>query len=188
MTLGHFRLEGIPPAPRGMPQVDVTFDIDANGILNVAARDKATGKEQKVTITASTNLNKADIERMVSEAKKNEAADRRQRELVEARNNADSLAYTAEKALRDLGDRVPGNDRQNIEHKIQALREAMKGDDVNRIRQLSDEVQQASYALGQQAAAGRGPSPETGGTASGRAGDGQRRDEGDVVEGEFRET
>jgi molecular chaperone DnaK len=182
MTLGHFRLEGIPPAPRGLPQVEVTFDIDANGILNVSARDKATGKEQKVTITASTNLNKGDIERMVSEAKKNEAADRRQRELVEARNHADNLAYQAEKALRDLGDRVPGNDRQNIEGKIAALREAMKGDDLNRIRQLSDEVQQASYALTQQAAAGQGP--ETGGTRGPSNGQG----EGDVVEGEFREA
>jgi molecular chaperone DnaK len=190
MTLGHFRLEGIPPAPRGMPQVEVTYDIDANGILNVAARDKASGKEQKVTITASTNLNKGDIERMVSEAKKNEAADRRLRELVEARNNADNLAYQAEKALRDLGDRVPGNDRQNIETKITALREAMKGDDLNRIRQLSDEVQQASYALTQQAAAGAGQGPETGG-ATGPGGtrtDGQGEGEGDVVEGEFRET
>jgi molecular chaperone DnaK len=184
MPLGHFRLEGIPPAPRGLPQVEVTFDIDANGILNVAARDKATGKEQKVTITASTNLSKTDVERMVSEAKRNEAADRRQRDLVEARNQGDSLAYAAEKALGDLGDRVPGNDRQNIEQKITALREALKGDDVNRIRQLGEEVQQASYALGQMAS---NPQQQAGGTARpGAAGNG--REEGDVVEGEFREA
>ncbi|MCC6189179.1 MAG: molecular chaperone DnaK [Anaerolineales bacterium] len=182
MTLGHFRLEGIPPAPRGMPQVEVTFDIDANGILHVAARDKATGKEQKVTITASTNLSKADVERLVSEAKRNEAADRRQRELVDARNSADSLAYTAEKALRDLGDRVPGNDRQNIERKITALREAIKGDDAARIRQLAEEVQQASYALGQMA----GSAQQQAGGTSRPAGNGH--EEGDVVEGEFRET
>jgi molecular chaperone DnaK len=188
MTLGHFRLEGIPPAPRGLPQVEVTFDIDANGILNVAARDKATGKEQKVTITASTNLDKADVERMVTEAKRNEASDRRQRELVEARNNADSLAYKAEKALRDLGDRVPANDRQNIERSIASLREAMKGDDVNRIRQLSDEVQQASYALSQQMAAGQGPQPGAGPADDGGQPGGNGRDEGEVVEGEFRET
>jgi molecular chaperone DnaK len=186
MTLGHFRLEGIPPAPRGLPQVEVTFDIDANGILNVAARDKATGKEQKVTITASTNLNKGDVERMVSEAKKNEAADRRQRELVETRNTADTLAYTAEKALRDLGDRVPGNDRQNIEKKIAALREAIKGDDMARIRQLSDEVQQASYALGQMA--GQPSGPQSGGSAGPGTGRGNGRDEGEVVDGEFREA
>ncbi len=187
MTLGHFRLEGLPLAPRGLPQVEVTFDIDANGILSVGARDKATGKEQKVTITASTNLNKNDVERMVSEAKKNEAADRRQRELVEARNSGDTLAYTAEKALRDLGERVPSKDRQNIEKKIAALREAIKGDDVARIRQLSDEVQQASYALGQMA--GQPGAQQSGGSASPRArGNGQGRDEGDVVEGEFHEA
>jgi molecular chaperone DnaK len=186
MTLGHFRLEGIPPAPRGLPQVEVTFDIDANGILNVGARDKATGKEQKVTITASTNLNKGDVERMVSEAKKNEAADRRQRELVEARNTADTLAYTAEKALGDLGDRVPGNDRQNIEKKIAALREAMKGDDTARIRQLSDEVQQASYALGQMA--GQPGGPQAGGSQGPTNGRGNGRDEGEVVEGEFHDA
>ena len=185
MTLGHFRLEGLPPAPRGLPQVDVTFDIDANGILNVGARDKASGKEQKVTITASTNLNKADIERMVSESKKNEAADRRLRELVDARNNADNLAYNADKALRDLGERVPAADRQNIESKITALREAMQGDDINQLRTLSDEVQAAAYALTQQASAGQNG---TSGGATGPNGDGQARPEGDVVEGEFREA
>jgi molecular chaperone DnaK len=183
MTLGHFRLEGIPPAPRGMPQVEVTFDIDANGILNVTAQDKATGKEQTVKITASTNLNKNDVERMVNEAKRNEAEDRRRKELVEARNNADSLAYAAEKALRDLGDKVPGNDRKNIEKKVADLREALKGDDVNRIRQLTEEVQQASYALSQQMYAGQ--SSRSGG-ASGPSGNG--KDEGEVVEGEFREA
>jgi len=182
MPLGHFRLEGLPPAPRGMPQVEVTFDIDANGILNVAAQDKATGREQKVAITASTNLNKADVERMVNEAKRNEAADRQRRELVEARNNADSLAYAAEKALRDLGDKVPGHDRQNIEKKIADLREALKGDDLNRIKRLSEEVQQASYALSQQMYAGQ-QSAQSGGAA--RPGG---REEGDVVEGEFREA
>src|SRR5262249_9761603 len=143
---------------------------------------------QKVTITASTNLNKGDVERMVSEAKKNEAADRRQRELVEARNNADTLAYTAEKALRELGERVPGNDRQNIEKKVAALREAMKGDDTARSRQLSDEVQQASYALGQMAGQPNGAQSggSTGPRGNGQGGDG--RGEGDVVEGEFHEA
>ncbi len=184
MPLGHFRLEGIPLAPRGLPQVEVTFDIDANGILNVAARDKATGKEQKVTITASTNLSKADVERMVGEAKRNEAADRKQRELVEARNQGDTLAYTAEKALRDLGDKVPGHDRASIEQKIAALREALQGDDTAKIRSLSDEVQQASYALGQMGAQGTAQQ-QAGGTASPH---GPRREEGDVVEGEFTEA
>ena len=183
MPLGHFRLEGIPPAPRGRPQIEVTFDIDANGILNVTAQDKATGKEQKVAITASTNLNKADVERMVNEAKRNEAADRQRRELVEARNNADSLAYAAEKALRDLGDKVPSSDRTAIEKKIADLREALKGDDLNRIKRLSEEVQQASYALSQQIYAAQ--SGQSGGSS--RPG-GHGREEGDVVEGEFREA
>jgi molecular chaperone DnaK len=184
MTLGHFRLEGIPPAPRSVPQIEVTFDLDANGILNVNAKDRASGKEQTVKITASTNLNKADVERMVNEAKRNEAEDRKRKELVEARNNADSLAYAAEKALRELGDKVPGDDRKNIEKKVADLREAIKGDDVARIRSLTEEVQQASYALSQQVYAGQQSAKSGGASAPG----GNSRDEGEVVEGEFRET
>ncbi len=182
MTLGKFRLDGIPPAPRGLPQIEVTYDIDANGILNVSAGDKATGREQKITITASTNLNKADIERMVNEAKKNEAEDRKRKELVEARNNGDSLAYQAETALRDLGDKVPGSDRKRIEKQIADLREAIKGDDVNRVRSLSEQLQQATYALSQQMYAAGQQSGSTGGSTS------PRRDEGEVVEGEFTEA
>ena len=130
MSLGRFRLEGIPPAPRGTPQIEVTFDIDANGILNVTAHDKATGKEQKVTVTASTNLSKDEIERKVREAREHEAEDKRQRELIQARNTADSLVYQTEKTLRELQDKVPASDRQNIEAKLNQLREAMKGNDV----------------------------------------------------------
>jgi molecular chaperone DnaK len=180
MTLGHFRLEGIPPAPRGIPQVEVTFDIDANGILNVSAKDKATGKEQTVKITASTNLNKTDVERMVNEARRHETEDRRRRDLIEARNNGDSLAYTAEKALRDLGDKVPAGDRERIEKSIAELREAIRSEDAARIRQLTEAVQQASYALSQQMYASGSQSGHSGGST------GPRRDEGDVVEGEFR--
>ncbi len=185
MTLGKFRLDGIPPAPRGMPQIEVTYDIDANGILNVSAKDKATGREQKITITASTNLNKSDIERMVNEAKRNEAEDRKRKELVEARNNGDSLAYTAEKALRDLGDKVPGSDRQKVEKQIADLREAIKGEDVNRIHSLSEQLQQATYALSQQIYAAGQQSGTSGGASGPNTG---RREEGDVVEGEFTET
>jgi molecular chaperone DnaK len=126
MTLGHFRLEGIPPAPRGLPQVEVTFDIDANGILNVTARDKATGREQKVTITASTNLSQGEIERMVQQAREHQSEDRKHRELVEARNNADSLAYQTEKTLTELGEKVPASERQNIQSKIDALKARMR--------------------------------------------------------------
>lgn len=189
MSLGRFRLEGIPPAPRGLPQVEVTFDIDANGILNVLARDKATGKEQKVTITASTNLNKNEIERMVQQAREHEAEDRRRRELVEARNTADSLAYQTEKTLRELGDKVPGNERQTIQSKIDALREAIKGEDVNTIKRQSDELQNAFHALSQQMYANQqqaGPSGEPTSGTNGQSGG--RDDEGEVIEGEFREA
>jgi molecular chaperone DnaK len=186
MTLGRFRLEGIPPAPRGLPQIEVTFDIDANGILNVAARDKATGREQKVTITASTNLEKSEVERMVEQAKQHEAEDRKKRELAEARNAGDTMAYQAEKALRDLGDKVPTGDRTQIEAKVKALQEALKGDDVSRIRQLTEEVQQASYALSQQLYAQQAASGET--STNGGGGQKGTSEEGDVVEGEFREA
>ncbi len=185
MTLGRFRLEGIPPAPRGVPQIEVTFDIDANGILHVTARDKATGKEQKVTITASTNLTQEEIERMIREAKEHEAEDRRRKELVDARNTADTLAYQAEKALRELGDKVPEADRKRIEEKIAEVREAMQGEDIERIKRLTEELQQASYALSQQLYAQQQQASATdGGTAAPETGE----EEGDVVEGEFREA
>ncbi|MBN2499643.1 MAG: molecular chaperone DnaK, partial [Anaerolineales bacterium] len=128
MSLGHFRLDGIPPAPRGIPQVEVTFDIDANGILNVTAKDKASGKEQKITITASTNLKENEIDRMVDEARQNETADKQRLELIQARNNADSLAYQTEKTLGELGDKVPASERDNIQSKVSELRKAAEGD------------------------------------------------------------
>lgn len=150
MSLGRFRLEGIPPAPRGIPQIEVTFDIDANGILNVTAKDKATGKEQKVTITASTNLRKDEIERMIREAREHESEDRRRKELAEARNTADQLAYQTEKTLRELGEKVPSAERESIQQKINDLRQAAKGEDIERIRRLSEELQNAFHALSQQ--------------------------------------
>ncbi|HEX9675611.1 MAG TPA: molecular chaperone DnaK [Anaerolineales bacterium] len=184
-TLGRFRLDGIPVAPRGVPQVEVTFDIDANGILNVSAKDKASGKEQSVTITASTNLDKGDVERMVKEGKAHESEDRKRRELAEARNNGDSLVYQAEKTLVELGDKVPSSDRERIEGSIQKLREAVQTDDLEKIRKLTEEVQQASYALSQQLYAQQAPAAE-GSPPGGPAPRGE--EEGDVVEGEFREA
>jgi molecular chaperone DnaK len=184
MSLGRFRLEGIASAPRGLPQVEVTFDIDANGILNVSARDKATGKEQRVTITASTNLNRNDIERMVGEATQNQAADERRRELAEARNNADSTSYQVEKMLNDLGMQVPGELRGDIEHRVHELRQATSGDDTSRIRRQTEELQQAANRLGQ--AAQQQPQPESGQEYGGPQGP-QNRPDGDVVEGEFHE-
>jgi molecular chaperone DnaK len=182
MSLGRFRLDGIPPAPRGLPQVEVTFDIDANGILNVTAKDKATGKEQKVTITASTNLNKGDIDRMVQEARQHEAEDKKRRELIDARNTADNLVYQTEKALRDLGDKVSSTDAQDIQRKIDDLKSAAQGDDLNRIRQTSEQVQQAFHALSQQLYSQGQPQPETPGGPSPRQNGGD-----DVIEGEVKE-
>jgi molecular chaperone DnaK len=193
MSLGRFRLEGMPPAPRGLPQVEVTFDIDANGILNVAAKDKATGKEQRVTITATTNMSKEDIDAKVREAREHEAEDKRLRELVDARNTGDSIAYQTERTLRDLGDKVPASDRQNIEGKINDLREALKGSDAGRIKQLADEIQNAFHALSQQMYAQQGQpagEPQGYGTPNTGGQPGQepdRNEEGDVIEGEFHE-
>jgi molecular chaperone DnaK len=160
-TLGRFRLDGIPGAPRGIPQIEVTFDIDANGILNVNAKDKATGKEQSVTITASTNLDKGDVERMVEESKAHEAEDQQRKEFADARNAGDSLAYQTEKTLNELGDKVPEGDRESIEGKVSELREALEGDDIERIKQLTEEVQQASHALSQQLYAQEGEGDES---------------------------
>jgi molecular chaperone DnaK len=183
MTLGTFRLEGIPPAPRGIPQIEVTFDIDANGILNVTAKDKATSREQKITITASTNLNKADVERMVQEAQRSASEDNRRRETIQARNEADQMIYQAEKSLRDLGDKVSASDRSRIESQINALKETMKGDDASRIRVQISELQQAMMVLGQAmyGTPGAGPS---GSDRPGGNGHGEPRGE-DVVEGEY---
>src|SRR5512135_2260336 len=166
MSLGRFRLDGIPPAPRGMPQVEVTFDIDANGILHVTAKDKASGKEQQVTITASTNLNKGDIDRMVREGREHEAEDKKRREVIEARNTADNLVYQTEKALRDLGDKVPSAERGKIEGKINDLKSAAQSDDINRIKRASEEVQQAFHALSQQLYSQGQPQPEAHGGPS----------------------
>jgi len=182
MSLGRFRLDGIPPAPRGIPQVEVTFDIDANGILHVTAKDKATGKEQKVTITASTNLNKNDIDRMVQESKAHEAEDKKRRELIDAKNTADSLVYQTEKALRDLGDKVPSAERGEIESKINDLKSAAQSDDLSRIQQASEQVQQAFHALSQQLYAQGQPQPEApGGPSTPPPSD------GDVIDGEVKE-
>ena len=166
----------------------MTFDIDANGILNVSARDKATGKEQSVTITASTNLNKSDIERMVQQAREHEAEDRRQRELVEARNTADTLAYQTEKTLKDLGDKIPASERQNIQQKIEGLREAMKGNDVERIKRLSDDLQNALHALSQQLYAQQGAQATSARPNGNGHHPGDGSPDGEVIEGEFHEA
>lgn len=159
MSLGRFRLDGIPPAPRGVPQVEVTFDIDANGILHVTARDKATGKEQKVTVTASTNLNKGDIDRMVKEAQSHEAEDKKRKELIEARNIADSLIYQVEKAMRDLGEKLDSGERGEVEAKINDLKSALNTEDAARITKASEDLQQSFYKLSEKLYGGQ-PQPQ----------------------------
>ena len=192
MTLGHFRLDGIPPAPRGVPQVEVTFDIDANGILNVTANDKATGREQKVTITASTNLSKDEIDRKVREAQQHEAEDKRHRELVEARNTATAWLTRQRRPCATWAIKYPPVIARTSKARSATLREALKGEDVTRIKKLSEELQQAFYAISQQLYAqpgqASGPSGngnghhESNGPKPGSEGDGE------VVEGEFREA
>ena len=175
-TLGVFRLEGLPPAPRGIPQIEVTFDIDANGILNVTAKDQATGRSQQVAITASTNLNEAEIQRLVREAETNAADDQRRRELIEARNAADQVIYQTEKSLAELNGSAAGG-RGEVDTQIAQLREAMNTEDTAHIRQLTEAVQRAAMALGeaayrQQSAEQPDATEQTG------------RDE-DIVEGEY---
>ena len=147
-SLGRFVLEGIPPAPRGIPQVEVTFDIDANGILNVSAKDKTSGKEQKITITGSTGLSKEEAERMAKEAEVHADEDAKKKEVVEARNIADSLVYTAEKSLKDAGDKVPADVKTEVEEKVKASKEAITGDDLEKIKKATDELGQALQKRG----------------------------------------
>ena len=190
MSLGRFRLDGIPPAPRGIPQVEVTFDIDANGIINVNAKDKASGKEQKITVTASTNLNKQDIERMVQESKQNEAEDRKRKEAIDTRNTADNLIYQIEKSLRELGDKVPDSEKSNIESKVAELKQVMQSDDVDKIKKLNDELQNAFHALSQQLNSQEQGQPEgePGSPEADPADSPEAEPDGDVINGEVRDA
>jgi molecular chaperone DnaK len=193
-TLGRFELVGIPPAPRGIPQIEVTFDIDANGIVNVSAKDTATGKEQSIQITASSGLSKEEIDKLVKDAELHADEDKKKRELVEARNHADTLIYTTEKSLKDLGDKVDDETRSNIETASAALKKAMEGDDVQEIQRLSEELTQASHKVAEamykqasEAGAGAaGAGPEAG--AGGAAGAGAASADDDVVDADFEEV
>jgi molecular chaperone DnaK len=155
--LGNFQLTGIPPAPRGIPQIEVTFDIDANGIVHVSARDMGTGNEQKITITASTNLSEADIERAVKEAEKFAAEDKRRKEEVEIRNEADSMVYQAEKTLKDVGDKLGSEDKAKVEAEIGRVKEALKGSDIQAIKDAKESLTQAFYAISQKIYQQAGP-------------------------------
>jgi len=187
MLLGQFRLDGIPPAPRGIPQVEVSFDIDANGILNVDAVDKATGRQQKITIMASTNLSQSDVDRMVREAEQHKADDAKRRNIVDMRNQADSLAYQVEKTLRELGDKVDGATRGDLEAKINDVRDAIKTDGVSRMQRTMEALQQASMKLGESMYAGQPGATPGGGSGSNGTGTATASEE-NVVEGEFTEA
>jgi molecular chaperone DnaK len=149
-TLGRFQLVGLPPAPRGVPQIEVAFDIDANGIVNVTAKDVATGKEQKITISGSSGLNKDEVERMVKDAEAHAADDKARREVIDARNQADSLAYSVEKTIAENRDRLPATDVSRVESAIAAVRESVKGEDLQAIRAASEDLQKASHAIAEQ--------------------------------------
>ena len=197
MLLGQFRLDGIPPAARGIPQIEVTFDIDANGILNVSAKDKATAREQHITITASTNLSSDEVDHLIEEAKLHEDEDKQRRELVDARNEADSMIYQMEKSLNDLGEKVPGNVRGELESLMNDLRTLKDtSDDAPTIRRKMEELRQAAMKMGEQAYGGQ---PDAGATPGPEVGPGFGPQPGtpessgpeggpDVVDGEFREV
>jgi molecular chaperone DnaK len=184
-TLGRFMLDGILPAPRGVPQIEVTFDIDANGILSVKAHDKGTGKEQKITITASSGLSKEEVEKMQREAETHAAEDAKRREEVETRNTADTLAYTAEKTLREQKDKIPSDLNQEVESKVAAVRSALQGTDVEAIRRAMQELNEVMQKVG--AAVYQQQPPPPGGEAPGGEAPPGKEDEG-TVEGEFREV
>jgi len=181
-SLGRFRLEGIAPAPRGVPQIEVTFDIDANGILNVAARDRATGREQKITITASSGLSKDEVDRMVREAELHAQEDRQRKEEIETRNRADSLAYQAERTLRDVGDKISTSLRNEVEDRIKAVRDTLTGGDFTRIQHASDDLERTMQRIGQEIYSQPGTNGSNG-TSPGAS-----SDEPGTVEGEYREV
>ena len=185
-SLGRFHLEGIAPAPRGVPQIEVTFDIDANGILHVTARDKATGREQKVTITASSGLSKDEVEKMVREADQHAREDRQRREEIEERNRADSLAYQAEHTLSDLGDKISAHLRAEVEAGIKSVRDALAGNDMGRIRTASEDLARTTQRIGQETYAQPGTASETA-TGSGTTGSTSGEDT-ETIEGEYHEV
>ncbi len=188
-TLGKFHLDGIAPAPRGIPQIEVTFDIDANGILNVRAKDLGTGKEQRVTITASTTLNKDEVSRMVKDAESHAEEDRKHKEEVEARNQADSLVYQAEKVLRDNADKIDVAIKSEVESKIEPVKQAIKDNDVERMRSTSEELARSMQKIGEAVYRQAQGAPAGAGSATGTEGPGSgKSDQGDVVDADFKEV
>ncbi|HVA24622.1 MAG TPA: molecular chaperone DnaK [Chloroflexota bacterium] len=187
-SLGRFILDGIPPAPRGVPQVEVTFDLDANGIVNVSAKDKGTGREQKITITASSGLSKGEVERMVKESEQYAAEDQKHKEEVETRNNADSLAYQAERMLKDMGDKLEADDKTSIEEKTQEVRSALGTEDLDRIKKTVETLTETMHGVSQKMyAAQQASTPPPNGDAPPHESEPKPHDE-NTVEGEFKEV
>ncbi len=191
-SLGTFRLDGIPPAPRGVPQIEVTFDIDANGILNVTAKDKGTGKEQSISITGASTLPADEVERMVKEAEANAAADKERREKIDLKNQADTLAYQAEKQLKEFGDKIASSDKTKVEGLIKDLRDAVTQENFERIKSLTTELQQSLYQIGAniyQQAGGQASGSNVGASGAGpQAASGSSGGNDDVIDAEFSET
>ncbi len=192
-SIGNFRLDGIAPAPRGIPQIEVTFDIDANGIVNVSAKDKGTGKEQHISITASTNMSKDDIDKAVKEAEAFAAEDKKRREEADIRNEADSMVYQMKKSMTDFGDKVSADDKAKVEPKITELEEALKGTDIEKIKTAKDELQKAFYEVAQKVYQANGGNPEdmanaaNGASGAGSSSDNNGGNDDGAVDVEFTE-
>ena len=190
-TLGVFRLDGIPPAPRGVPQIEVTFDIDANGIVNVSAKDLGTNKEQHITITSSTNMSKEDIEKAVKDAEQFAAEDKKRKEEVDVHNAADQIAYQTEKTISDLGDKVSADEKSDLEAKLNALKEANKGTDLEAIKAKQQELEKAFYEVSAkiyQQQAPQGGAPNMGGQDMGGQNPGAQAGSADFVDADFKDV
>ena len=185
-TLGRFHLDGIAPARRGVPQIEVTFDIDANGIVNVSAKDLGTGKEQHITITSSTNMSKEDVEKAVREAEQFAAEDAKRKEEVDTRNQADQMVYQTEKTLEEMGDKIPAGDKGDIESKLNALKDALKGTDTNAIKNATEELTKAFYAVSEKLYSQNGgqAGPDMGGASGGAGATGNGGDD-NVVDADY---
>ena len=193
-SLGTSHLDGIAPAPRGVPQIEVTFDIDANGIVNVSAKDLGTGKEQHITITSSTNMSKEDVEKAVKEAEQYAAEDKKKREEVDIRNGADQMVFQTEKAMGEFGDKVSESEKTEVNAKLEALKEALKGSDIEAIKAKQEDLQKAFYAISEkvykdaaaagQAAGAQGAGPDMGGQPAGGGNGG----DDNVVDAEYKEV
>jgi len=187
-SLGRFILDGIPPSPRGIPQIEVTFDIDANGILNVKAKDKATSKEQSIRIEASSGLAKEEVEKMKKDAEMHSEEDKKKKELIEARNIAETLIYTAEKAIKDAGDKVKDEDKKAVEEKVKVLKDVKDKDDLETIKKATEELSQAAQKIGQAMYEGQKAKEAQAGKSEEKKEEGKDdKGKGEPVEGEFTE-